>query len=82
MEASGPLIEATRKGDADAVTRMLDDDPALVNARASGVSALLLALYSGHPEVSRIFVERGANLDVFDAAALGEIGRLIGVTVS
>jgi uncharacterized protein len=47
-----------------------------VNAKASGVSALLLALYSGHPEISRIFVDRGANLDVFDAAALGEIGRL------
>jgi ankyrin repeat protein len=76
MEASGPLIEAARRGDADAVARILDDDPALVNAKANGVSALLLALYSGHPDVSRIFVEHGARLDVFDAAALGEIFRL------
>jgi ankyrin repeat protein len=76
MEASGPLIEAARRGDAGAVTRILEDDPALVNAKANGVSALLLALYSGHPDVSRIFVEHGALLDVFDAAALGEIFRL------
>ena len=76
MEASGPLIEAARRGDADEVARILDHDPALVNAKANGVSALLFALYSGHPDVSRIFVEHGARLDVFDAAALGEIFRL------
>jgi ankyrin repeat protein len=76
MEASGPLIEAARRGEADEVARILDAEPALVNAKSNGVSVLLLALYSGHPDVSRIFVERGALLDVFDAAALGEVFRL------
>jgi hypothetical protein len=46
MEASGTLIDAARRGDADAVAGILDAGPALVNAKANGVSALLLALSS------------------------------------
>ena len=65
-----------RKGDAGEVARLLDGDPTLLAARRSGVSALLFAVYVGHPEIARVFLDRGADPDVFEASATGEIGRL------
>jgi ankyrin repeat protein len=76
LEASDPLFDAVRKGNAAEVARLLDGDPALSGARRSGVSALLFAMYVGHPEIARLFLDRGAQPDVFEASATGEIGRL------
>ncbi len=76
MSAGDPLFDAVRKGDAAEVERVLDGDPTLLTARRSGVSALLFAVYAGHPEIARLFLDRGADPDVFEASATGEIGRL------
>jgi ankyrin repeat protein len=71
------LFAAIRKGDGTAVRALLDRDPSLVDARESdGVHAIGLALYYRHPEIARVFIERGAKLDVYDAAAAGELARL------
>lgn len=71
------LIEQVRKGDVAAVTAMLDQDPGLLAAKAdNGVSAILLAMYHGHPEVAQLFIARGATLDVFEAAATGLVPRV------
>lgn len=76
MSAGDPLFDAVRKGDAAEVEKVLDGDPTLLTARRSGVSALLFAVYAGHPEIARLFLDRGADPDVFEASATGEIGRL------
>lgn len=76
MDGSERLFDAVRHGNAGEVGRLLDGEPTLLNARRSGVSALLFAVYVGHPEIARIFLERGADLDVFEASATGEIGAL------
>jgi ankyrin repeat protein len=76
MSESGPLLDAVQGGRADEVARLLDSDPALLQSRHSGVSAVRIAVYHRHPEIARLFVDRRAGLDVFDASALGETARL------
>lgn len=76
MRESGPLLDAVRSGRVDEVAKLLDSDPALLQAAHSGISAVRIAVYNRHPEIARLFVDRGALLDVFDASALGETARL------
>jgi uncharacterized protein len=76
LDASERLFEAVRRGDAAEAGKLLDGNPALLGARRSGVSALLFAVYMGHPELARVFLDRGAVLDVFEASATGEVGAL------
>lgn len=76
MSESGSLLDAAQHGRADEVARLLDSDPALLQSTRSGVSGVRIALYHRHPEIARLFVDRGARVDVFDASALGEIARL------
>lgn len=74
---SDDLFTALEAGDAGGVETILDEDPALANARdASGVSALMRALYRFDPELVEIVKSRAGALDVFEAAALGEVDRL------
>jgi len=71
------LIRAVRDGQTGAVQRLVDSDPALVGARdEAGVSAILLALYHGHPDIAQWLAARRRNLDVFEAAAVGEPQQL------
>ncbi len=76
MSESGSLLDAAQHGRADEVARLLDSNPALLQSARSGVSGVRIALYHRHPEIARLFVDRGARLDVFDASALGETARL------
>lgn len=71
------LLDRVKAGDATRVSELLDSDPKLLGARAdNGVSAILLALYYGHSKVADIFVQRGAQLDIFEAAAIGHVDRV------
>jgi len=76
MDETGRLFEAIQKGNAREVSKLLEEDRALVDAKKSGLSALLTAVYHRHPEIARLFVEHGAMLDVFEASALGDVERL------
>jgi ankyrin repeat protein len=76
MSAAEQLLEAIRKGDANEVAKLVERHPALVGERQSGISAVLLAVYSGHPEIARIFLDHGATLDIFEASAIGDVDRL------
>ena len=76
MDSSDRLFDAVRKGDAGEVEKLLDGDASLLGSRRSGVSALLFAVYVGHPGIARLFLDRGAFPDVFDASATGEVGAL------
>ena len=71
------LLEAVRRGDLPAVRDLVNADPELVNARDDrGPSAVLLAVYHGHGAVADWLVERGAALNVYDAAALGRLSQV------
>jgi len=66
------FLEAVKAGNAASVRKMLEANPALAGARAeSGESAVLLSVYYGKDDVRELLLERGAPLDVFEAAAVG-----------
>lgn len=72
---SRALMEAIKKGDATAVKSVIAADPfALASSEETG-SAVLTALYFGHPEIAD-FLAPQAKLDVFEAAAAGNASRL------
>jgi uncharacterized protein len=66
------FLEAVKQGQTARVRQMLESRPALAGARAeSGESAVLLSVYYGKDDVCGLLLERGAPLDVFEAAAAG-----------
>jgi len=70
------FIAAIQSGDAARVTKLLDADPSLANATAGPASALLLAMYHGHPEIAKLIASRRATLTAHEAAALGDVDRV------
>ena len=71
------VIEKVKAGDLSGVRELLDGDRSLANVRdASGTSAVLLAVYYGRQDVADLLVEKKASIDTFEAAALGDAGRL------
>ena len=77
MSARTLLLAAVRRGDAETVVRLLDQDPGLVNAQSErGETPVLLAVYHRRPALVDVLVSRGASLDVFEAAARGDAARV------
>lgn len=71
------LFEAIEADDAAAVRRLLADAPDLATARDEhGVSALMRARYRSDDDVIAEIRERLDRLDVFEAAAFGDVERL------
>lgn len=71
------LFTALEAGDAGGVEAILDEDQSLASARdTSGVSALMRALYRFDPDLVEIVRASAGAIDVFEAAALGEVDRL------
>lgn len=71
------LIAAVKARDVNQVRELLDQAPELANARAeTGDSLALVAAYCCAAEVAELLLERGAVLNVFEAAALGTTIRL------
>ncbi|MGW8249156.1 MAG: ankyrin repeat domain-containing protein [Anaerolineales bacterium] len=75
---SGPFFEAVQSGDQQEVERQLDRQPGLLHSRTqSGVSAVLLAIYYGNLQIADLLIQRGAELDIFEAAAAGQLERVV-----
>lgn len=71
------LLNAITGGDAHRVTNLLTADPDLARSRGpGGVSALLTALYHRKPAIAEQLRAAVGDLDVFEAAALGDVARL------
>lgn len=71
------FLAAIRRGDRDAVERMIRADPALIGARDEhGTSALLLAYYHGRAEIANTILTHQPDLDLYEAATVGDAGRL------
>jgi len=71
------LFDAIKAGNVDDVTRLIQDNPALKEARdGSGASAILVATYNMKPEVVDALVKLGAPIDIFEASVLGKVDRI------
>jgi ankyrin repeat protein len=77
MDKTPDMIAAVRAKDIRTVKRLIAEDPALASARSeTGESAVLVAIYAGANEIAALLIHRGADLDVFDAAAAGSLEAL------
>jgi ankyrin repeat protein len=71
------FFDAIRAGDSGKVRSLLDADPEIASARdPNGVSAVLTSIYTGRSEVRDLLLERGAVLEIHDAAAAGKLERV------
>jgi ankyrin repeat protein len=73
---SQSFLDLIKKGKTKEIAEWVKDDPQIAESRdAQGVSALLLAVYSGQTQI-RDFLRSGLELDLPEAAAVGDIARL------
>jgi ankyrin repeat protein len=71
------LFDAIKGGRVDEVRQLIQQNPALKDARdASGASAILVATYNMKPDVVNALVELGAPIDIFEASVLGQVDRI------
>lgn len=71
------LFNAIRTGDAPTVEKILADTPELAELRdEQGISALLTALYHRQDDIASRILERHPEMDIFDAAAAGDLDRV------
>ncbi|MBI1279950.1 MAG: ankyrin repeat domain-containing protein [Anaerolineaceae bacterium] len=77
MSNNETFFEAIKQGNRQTVSEQLSAQPDLSNARTTdGLSAVLLAAYYGQTEIAKLMVERGANLNLFEAASVGELATV------
>jgi ankyrin repeat protein len=77
MAITQDFFAAIKAGNTVEVTRLLDADRTLANVKdENGLSAVLTAAYYQEPDIARLLVQRGAELSVFEACAVGELARV------
>jgi ankyrin repeat protein len=70
------FLDLIKRGDTQQIADWVKDEPQIAESRdAQGVSALLLAVYNGQT-VIRDFLRSGLELDLPEAAAVGDVPRL------
>ena len=77
MTGIEPLIEALRARDVERARELVEADSELIDAvAANGDTPLMAAIDAGHPEAVDLLLARGAKVDLFTAAALGDLTRI------
>jgi len=77
MSDPKPFFDAIRAGDLTQVRSLLSADPSLASCHdQSGVSSLLFSIYTGRQEVRELLLSSGVTVDLFEAAALGDLPRV------
>ena len=76
MEQNEQMLAAVRAGDEAKVRELVEADQNLVNAKGYEVSAVLVAMYFNHPALADFLIEQGASLNLFEATATGQNGRV------
>lgn len=72
METTSQLFTAISSGDAAAVRTLLDENPALKDARNErSQSPFIVSLYSGRRDICDLLIDRGVDLELYEAAAAG-----------
>jgi ankyrin repeat protein len=76
-QATNRLFEAIQGDDPATLEALLANDPMLLDARSpGGLRPVTAAIYSGATSSLQVLIAHGAELDIFDAAALGATDRL------
>jgi ankyrin repeat protein len=71
------IFTAIHESDLHTIRQLIADDPQVARARsANGVSALMQAVYENKPEVVDSLRCAVGPLDLYEAAALGDVARL------
>lgn len=71
------FFDAIRCGDAGAVRALLDQDPSLLGAKnQQSQSPVLFSIYNRQKEICDFLCSRGARLELHEAAATGDLGRV------
>lgn len=71
------IFESIKAGDIEAVRAAVKEDPSLAASRDDdGRSAVRAALYIHNQKLADVLLEATPELDVFDAAAAGDVDRL------
>lgn len=71
------VFDLIRRGQSKDLAAQIEAQPELAQARdAQGVSALLWCVYAGQPAMRDLLRARISELDLFEAAALGDLERL------
>lgn len=79
MTTREDFFQAIKAGEIARVAELLEAEPALMNARDdSGLSAVLTAAYYNEPHIAQQLVQGGADLSIFEAAAVGALDRVAG----
>ena len=82
MARKQTIFDVISTGDPARVRRKLARDPAALGERdENGLSPVMRALYEAKPDIVDVLLEKGAELDLFEAAALGRtelLGKLVG----
>ncbi|HEU4963043.1 MAG TPA: ankyrin repeat domain-containing protein [Bacilli bacterium] len=71
------FLQAVGKGEVETVRRMLEASPELLQLRVkTGQSPVLTAIYHGQQQALQVLLDAGVELDVFEAAAVGDAARV------
>lgn len=71
------LLAAIRARDIGSARAVLEQDPNVLHGWArEDETPVLMAIYSGANEVTQLLLERGVDLNVYDATAVGEAQRV------
>jgi ankyrin repeat protein len=71
------FFDAIRAGDSGKVRTLLDAEPEIISAKdANGVSAVLTSIYTGQQGIRDLLLQRGAVLELHDAAAAGKLQKI------
>jgi ankyrin repeat protein len=71
------FFDAIRAGDAGKVRALLELEPEIALSRdTNGVSAVLTSIYTGRAEIRDLLLQRGAILEIHDAAAAGKLDQV------
>ncbi len=77
MTSSPDFFAAIKAGNLAEVTALLEADSALLNAKdETGLSAVLTAAYYQEPSIVQLLVRCGAELNLYEAYAVGELPRV------
>ncbi|HBR87825.1 MAG TPA: hypothetical protein DEA59_00990, partial [Microbacterium sp.] len=66
-----PLVDAVRRGDANAVRELLESGVEVDATTADGATALLWAVHTGQPELVALLLEAGADVDISNRYGVG-----------
>ena len=75
--SSEEIFTAIQVNDKDAVAALLESTPDLARARSNaGISALMMAIYQNRTEIADLLRDAAGDLDLYEAAAVGDLPRL------